>query len=411
MFYPAGLQWDAEPYPARPLPRHGLSMARILVLCLFLPLTGSAIYAAWLLLWPATSVQTRIVAEPPGPAGRAALADAALRVSATGNRSVTLDDHGEALVITVSDPDPETARLAARSAANVLLNLAQPSVSASIGLASPGAATQNQDGRATLLADRNRLQSALVAADARLSTLSASLTGIVRDLASSTRTIADRKPNQDTLEKAETALADLQLQRIQLQSRYQDDYPAIVVLDGQIRSLRSFMQNEEHRVGAASSHTANPADIGLGAERDRLRAELTQVGDGRAVIASELAGVTRALAQAPAPRSPPPPADLAGARSTPPMPVLVEGATIIASGPDVRWLVVGGIAVFGLVLSLLAWFKPVRRHQSMPADLLLQRLETLLLPHGSAAALSETGPYSKLSRADGDLQLRPSPNR
>ena len=395
--YPAGLQWEAEPYPAIPAKQAGFIAWRILVLCVFLFSTAVAISTAWMLLRPATVVQTRIGAEAPGPSGRAALAEASLRITTAVDRSVTLDDHGEALVVTVSAADPAAAQSAAHAAADALLNLLPVTVSdpAQSSPSPPVAVDRASVEHSSLTADRNRLQAALEAADAQLSTVSASLTGIVRDLAANAHAATERKPGQDTLEKAATALADLQLQRIQLQSHYQDDYPAVVVLNGQIRALRTFMQEEEHRASLAASHA--PADAGLSSERDRLRAELTRLGDRRIEIATNLNVVMRALAQAPQqhvmPLRPDP-----GSASMPVLsPLLIEGATVMTSGPDSRWLVASALGAVGLLLTLLAWFKPVHSYQPASAKLIVQQRAMLMLPPSLAPTLHSSNTGAKLA--------------
>ncbi len=328
------------------------------------------------------------MADTSGPAGRAALADAALRIGAMPGQTASLDTFGDALVVTVSDDDPIAARLRARSAADTLLNMsgetrrAQPSSAAILGLARPD---PDASRRSALLADRSRLLAELESADRRLSTVSASLTGVARDIAAGTRALADRKPGHETLDKATLALADLQLQRIQLQTRYQDDFPAVVALDGQIRSLRSFVQDEQHRLDIAARSGTDLTDPVLGSERDRLKAELSQLTDRRTAVASELASVTRALANL-LPDHPPPRPEPTLADPAPPAPVLIEGATTVTNGADPRWIATPAVALVGALLSLLAWVKPRRADRSVQTDMLLKHLEALMLPSPAAMA-------------------------
>ena len=393
-------QWQAESYEISRPARRVLSAWRVMVLCVGLSVTTGCTLAVWLALRPPTLVQTRITADTSGPAGRAALADAALRIGAMTGQTASLDAFGDALVLTVSDDDPTAARQRARSAADTLLNMsaetrrAQPSSAPIPGLARPDPDARR---RSALLADRGRLLAELESADRRLSTVSASLTGVARDIAAGTRASADRKPGHETLDKATVALADLQLQRIQLQTRYQDDYPVVVALDGQIRSLRSFLQDEQHRLDTATRVGTELTDPVLGNERDRLKAELSQLTDRRAAAAIELASVTRALASPlpdhPTPRPEPIPAD-----PSPPAPMLIEGATTVTNGADPRWIAMSAVALVGALLSLLAWAKPNRTDRSVRTEMLLKHLEALMLPSPAATASLPIGRYTALAR-------------
>ena len=394
--YPAAsrYQWQAESYPESHPIRRGFSTWRLLVLCIGLPLTAAAAAGTWLAFWPATLVQTRIVTDLGGPAGRAALAEAALRIVAAQQNAASLENHGETLVIAAEDQNRATAERRAHSAADTLLALSLatwPGTPLSLPLHGAGQLARSEPGtRATLLDRQNRLQAMLSATDNRLAGVSASLTGIVRDIASGVRIVADRKAGHETLDKAQASLAELQLQRIQLQGRYQDDYPAVLAVEGQIRNLRSFLQDESHRIESVAKGQADPADPVLGAERDRLRTELAQLNDRRVSLAAELAGVTRALAETgpdqPAPRtpSPLPPA-------TSPTPILLEASTTVASLPDHRWIAVPAATGVGLLMVLLAWIKPPRRHQTVLPDLLLRRLELALAHEEAVAALPPGG--------------------
>ena len=382
---PGGLlQWEAERYP-QPLleERRVVSSWRILVLALGVLTTGAAGVGAWFALWPMTVVQTRIVADGPGFAGRAALAEAALRVGAGTGRSAMLDDHGDTLVIAVEDEEPSRAWQRARSIADTLLNLSIPSAEQSPRFSAAGG--QPVGTRAALLADRGKLLSLAETTDSRAATVSASLTTLARDIAANAHPVPDRARGREILDKGATALADLQLQRIQLAGRYQDDYPAVVALDTQIRSLRSFLQDQAHQVDATSrSLSPDPATAALEAERDRLRAELSQLNDRRATIGADLAAIGRNLAKL----APDPPMST---RPEPvsfkPAPLLIEAATTMGSGPDHRLLYVSTIGAVGALLSLLAWFTP-RRHRNVPSGSLLQHLQSALLPHAPNVSAS-----------------------
>lgn len=377
--------WEAEAYPELWHAAPVLSAGRIRVLCLGLLLTALALAAAWVTLGPATVVQTRIVADSTDAAGRAALADLALRVGTAPERSVMLVNNGEALVIAVRDGNPASAWRRARSMADTMLDASRS--------ASPIAAPERRtasagvEGRTARMAERNRLLASVDGIDARAASLSAALTGIARDIAAGARSTAERKGGRETLDKGTAALADLQLQRIQLLTRYQDDYPAVAAIDGQIRSLRSFLQDEARRVDAASHAPATDSgDLTLLAERDRLRAEATQLNDRRTAIGVQLDTLDRSLA-ADQPAAGPPPETGA---VNPTAPVLLEASTVISRGPDSRWLALPAIAGAGLLVSVLAWFKPRRQAVALPVDLLLQRLEAAMarrpaLPQGMPA--------------------------
>ena len=402
-------QWQAESYPAVGRSRRVVSGWRVGVLCLGLLLTTASVGAVWLALRPSTLVQTRIMADTGGPAGRAALADAALWIGSAPGQRASLDAFGETLVIAVSDEDPVTARQRTRSIADTLLNIsAVARQDRRLSQAPPGPVPPDPDvsRHAALLADRSRLQAEMDAADGRMSVVSASLTGIARDIAAGARAVADLRPRHETLDKATVALADLQLQRIQLQSRYQDDYPAVVALDGQIRSLRSFLQDEQHRLDAAARTGIEFADPVLGNERDRLRTELSQWTDRRAAAAAELAGVTRALALPVAARPTPHPEPVI-ADEAPPSPMLVEAATTVTELADLRPIAAPAVGVVGLLLSLAVWFWPSRARRSVRTEMLLQQLEVLLLPPPGTMASLPPGGYTALARDRTAVLSRP----
>ena len=390
-------QWEAEPYPQPSAERRTLSAWRMFVLCFGLTATAGAAAASWFAFWPPTRVETRIVGDGTGATVRAALANAALRIGAAPGQSALLEAGGDTLVIATEDAEAGVAWRRARSLAESLLNAPLRPDPARASLPLPTAPVGT---RAALLSDRNRLLAAAEATDARAASVSASLTAIARDSAAGARSSADRKADADqrtgrtTLDKGAAALADLQLQRIQLAGRYQDDYPAVVALDGQIRTLRSFLQEEARRVDAAArAPQADPADPILSNERDRLRAELSQLNDRRVAVGAELATVVRTLAATPPDQALPPPRPPAAA----PAPVLVEAATTITSGPDYRWILVPAATAAALLLAVLAWFKPRRRGANVTADLLLQRIEAALLPHGGVVALPSEA-YPALTR-------------
>ena len=269
----------------------------------------------------------------------------------------------------------------ARSMATTILDLALTPATGPMQGAAPAAPVERQLATSVTSptwAERARLQASLDAADARLGALSTALTGIARDLAAGARVSPERKGGREALDKATVALADLQLQRIQLQSRYQDDFPAVAALDGQIRSVRAFIGEETRRVDAASRAVPDPGDPILTAERDRLRAEQSQWLDRRGALVTELTAVARLIADEAKtqPRPPAPATTLAPA--TIPAPLLMEAATTVASGPDYRWWAVPVAAGCGLLVLLIGWIAAPLRSRADRAELLLRHLEGLL---------------------------------
>jgi hypothetical protein len=371
--------WEpAEPGSAR---RH-VSLWRVAVVGLGAGLTAAACAALWVLLAPLTVVQTRFVADGGGAMARSALAEAALRLGA----AASLTERGDALLVTVSTSDPVIAWLQARSLANAVLDLpAGPDRAQSAAVPSPAPPS---DPRALLQAERARLQAEADAIESRLATASASMSAVVRDIAAASRDAADHKTGHEILDHAQAALADLQLQRIKLQSRYQDDFPAIGVVDAQIKAMRGFIQDETHRLDSSAAAGAGSADAALAAERDRLRGEMAQLEQRRVAVMAEMAALGHGGGVAAAPL---PPA-LVPAAALPPVPVLIEGATTLSWGADLRWLALPAASLTGLLLSLLAWFMPRRRASvAVEADLLLRRIESGLLQAPTTPALPGGG--------------------
>ena len=335
------------------------------VFLLGVTVTGAAATALWAANTPATIVQTRIHADGPGDTARQTLSDVALRLSGAADRPLALADGGDTLVVTERDGDPAEARKRTRALVDTVLNLS---------LAAPGLVAQPAvTPGGALQAERTRLAAAVDAAQNRTAAISASLTDLARDIAS--RGAADRRPGRETLDKGNAALADLQLQRLQLASKYQDTYPAVIALDGQIRNLRVFLMDEARRIEVKPA--ADPADATLVRERERLRAELIQVEDRRKAAASELDGVERKLAAAPAAAAP------VLAAVVPPT-VLVAAATTSFTAPDTRPGTMQMLAAFGLILSSLgALLVRSRRVTGGLNGLMLERL----VAHDPGAAL------------------------
>ena len=152
--------------------------------------------------------------------------------------------------------------------------------------------------RAGLQAERVRLVAAADAVDARAIAVSTSLASLARDIAAAGRIAADRKPGRDTLDKGQAALADLQLKRLQLVTKYQDTYPAVLVMDVQIHDLQKFLMDEAHRVDAHPA-APDPSDALLAGERDRLRSELSQLDEQRRELAATIHSLDLKMAALP----------------------------------------------------------------------------------------------------------------
>ena len=391
---PDGGLWEAERYPADREAHRILSMWRVGVLFVGFGATAAVGGWAWDNFQPEARVQLRIVADGPGAAARALLAESALRLGDRPNRTATLDSGGDALVISATAEDTAAAWMIARSATDIILSTVRPApMPADPAPSERPRAERPPSPRTAPMAERARLLAAADAVDARIAAVSAGLTAITRDLAATARISADRKAGRETLDKGAAALADLQLQRLQLLSKYQDDYPAVLVLDGQIRSMKAFLQDESRRVDAATR--ADPAEPILSAERDRLRAELAQLTDRKTSLAAELATSMRVAAVPVADATPAPPP----ARFVPPAPVLMEAETTATRLADPRWTILPITGAAGLLLTVLAWFKPRRRAGLLQVEHLVTRLEHVIaaLPPPQRMRLQHEG-YAALAQ-------------
>jgi hypothetical protein len=342
----------------------------------------------WHVAGPDARVSARIVADG-GSAelGRRALAETSLRFANAPGEPVLLDPSGTALIVAVKDHDPAVALLHVHSLVQEIL-AAQviPHAVAEWPPPSPHDA---------LLDERHRLNAAIDAADVQSAAISGRLTEVLRDAASGSRAAASAgaadRPGRETLDKGTAMLADLQLQRIQLLTRYQNDFPAVVALNGQIESLRSFLADEARRVqGTAAQPAADPAAALLAGEASRLKAELAQVDDRRRALTNDRATLESKLAALPAgtPRVP----------RAAPVTMLVAAATTIAYDPDPRRTLVPALAAAGFALSaLLALLRLVWRAAPAPMQpcFLLEQIEgggtvlTRVLPQAYRALASQ----------------------
>ncbi len=348
--------------PGEPVFPH--AWRRATVLCMGLLATAASVEAVWLLDQPDTVLQTRIVADG-GAAGRGALAAMAMRFATDPEHRVLLGDGGGTLLVTVQDRDAAIARERLQSMVDTILNM--PAAAATPVAPRPAGSA--------LVEERLRLQAASDALETRAADLSAALTAVTRDLAASLRNAADRRAGGSVSGKGAAVLADLQLQRFTLLTKYQSDFPAIVALEGQIRDLKAFLADSAHR---ADSHLPGPepADAVLLAERDRLRSELASLDTRRGTLGAELASLDNRPADVP-------PAALANPALA--VPILVEAATMSGLGPDTRPGAMAAVSLAGLLLSLLSLRAGRRRAAAMPhlRSLMLDREEAAALPAGS----------------------------
>ena len=369
---------DPGQYQAAPKRRRDWAW-RIGLFSLGLAITGAAATGVWHYTGPDTIVQTRIVADgAEDQSGRAALSDVALRLAATPDREVTLQAGGDALIITSQAHDQAQAKQRSASLVDAILNAP---VAASGAPAVAEAAAVGP--RAALTAERMRLAAAAEAVDARASAASTSLASLARDIASASRIAADHKPGRDTLDKGQAALADLQLKRLQLVTKYQDTYPAVLVMDVQIHDLQKFLSDEARRVDARPA-VVDPSDALLAGERDRLRSELSQLDDRRRELAATMRSLDLKLAALPVVTI------AAAAPVTPPAPVLIATATTMFAGTDGRLTTVPAVVACGLLLSGLAALWPRRRRglsSALPHGLLLEAVPLPRIPGGQAMTL------------------------
>jgi len=198
-----------------------------------------------------------------------------------------------------------------------------------------------------LRAEQARLQTALDAADRQAVTLSARMTDLARDMVASLRVADPRPPTDDVLDQARKLLAEMQLKRVELSSKYTDDFPAIAATDAEIAKLQGFVAAQEHRA-TPRPPAANPAFATLGAERARVGGELQALQAQRADAQARLQALQPridALERRPAPTALP-------AAALPPERFVVEGVTL-ATAADPRPALLGAVLLAGLLLAAL----------------------------------------------------------
>ncbi len=261
---------------------------------------------------------------------------------------VAVDDDGRGIVISVRHRDATAALHLDRALVNAVLASQPPPTAPSVADL-PGLET-----RPALQASRARLASELDATDLRAAALSQSLTNLARDMVAALKATDNRSVSAEVSDKGAALLAELQLKRVQLASKYQDSYAPLVALDAEIAKLRNVVTGEQRRSSAVRG-AANPVFSALASERQRVSAELDSLNTRRAGIRSQVATLDQ---------------QLAAQLSLMQVPHLVAGPPLIAAGTDPRLLSLPLMAVIGLTATLfLQWLRLRDRRQLVtPAE-------------------------------------------
>jgi hypothetical protein len=201
------------------------------------------------------------------------------------------------------------------------------------------------DFRPGLRANRARLTAELQAADHRAASLSQSLTDLARDMVSALKSTDNRSVSTEVSDQGAALLAELQLKRVQLGSKYQDGYPALSALDDEITKLRSVVAGEQRRSSVVRS-AANPVFLALGEERKRVGAELDTLNARRDGLRGQIAAIDRQFSGQISP----------GAPEMSERPKLSAGVMLLTSGADPRFISLPMIITVGtLGTFLLQW--------------------------------------------------------
>ena len=260
--------------------------------------------------------------------------DQAIAIRREGEHALTIDVH-------LADP---------RLAGALLRELLAPVVAPAAESAPVPARPARLD---DLRAERARIDATLDAADNRAAAVSASMTDLARDMVGALRVADAKPPTADVVDEARKLLAELQLKRVELSSKYQDDFPAIGAVDGEIAKLRGFIDAEEHRA-TARRPAANPVFETLTAERRRLATELDGLDAQRAALRARQQSLQAAIDTAERQPAPPPP--VAAPRA-------VAGPVQLVAEPDLRLVVVPAILALGVILALLTQFLLLRQRR------------------------------------------------
>jgi hypothetical protein len=295
--------------------------------------------AGWSLVFPGLS---------PDRAGDATEALQRLRMQ----ESVRLADGGLAVTVSVWHRDAAAARAMDNALARAIL-ARQPHEQVDVPPPAP-------DPRPALRMERTRLAGELDAADRRGAVLSQSLIDMARDMVEALRSTDNRSSGTEVADQGAALLADLQLKRLQMASKYQDGYPALAALDAEIAKLRGMMAGEQKRSTSVRS-AANPVFEALAAERRRAGAELEALNTHRADLRAQIDLLDHRLAAPPPVAAPPIENEL---------PRLVSDRPVLSWGPDPRQLSLPLIALVGLVGTMLLQWLMMRERRCLvtPAE-------------------------------------------
>ncbi len=214
------------------------------------------------------------------------------------------------------------------------------------------------DARAALSTTRARLAAELDAGDKRAAALSQSLTDLARDMVAALKSTDNRTASTEVSDQGAALLAELQLKRVQLASKYQDGYPALTAMDNEIAKLRAVVAGEQRRSSVLRA-AATPVFTALGEERKRVSTELEALNARRDTRRGQIATIDRQLAG-----------------SVPvATPRLRAGGVLLTAGPDPRLVSLPLILLVGVSGTLLLQWLLMRQRSAvvtpMEAELVL----------------------------------------
>jgi uncharacterized protein involved in exopolysaccharide biosynthesis len=253
-------------------------------------------------------------------------------------QSVQVAPDGLGVIVAVWHRNPKAARALAEALAAFMLSHQNDDVTE----VTPDPSTSLRDKRVQLATE-------LEAADQRAGMLSQSLTELARDMVAAFRATDNHSVSTEVADQGAALLAELQLKRVQLASKYQDDFPALVALDGEIAKLRSVIAGEQRRSSMARS-AANPVFTALAEERRRVSAELETLNRRREALRRQIASLDR-----------PVPAQAVVSDQ----PRLVASGLFLTSGPDPRLLSLPLIALVGASGTLVLQWLLMRQRNTL----------------------------------------------
>jgi hypothetical protein len=332
--------------------------------------TVAALVAAWLLQGPVSVATTRLAVSAPAEredvAVQRLLVTAAAALDSPTARLAVLQAAGWKLVFPDLSPGrsldvPEALRRLERQQSlqlgpdgvSVLVSawhttpvVARVVDDAMVDAVMTHVAASTAQPLAEARAARAKFSATLAAMDQRAATLSQSLTDLARDMVGALKATDIRSPSTEVADQGAALLAELQLKRVQVASKYQDSYPAVVALDEEIAKLRAVVGKEQRR-SSVVRNAANPVFSALGEERKRIGAELETLNAHRVAMREQIAAIDRQIA-----------ATSAMTRAQ-----LRPGGLRLSIGPDPRLLSLPLITVVGVSGTwLLQWLLMRQRH-------------------------------------------------